>query len=138
MSAEVPSRQLNIQYLDLTDCLGLSDEGLHTVVQTCPALNFLYLRRCVMVSGEFRFSFPWNQLIYTCLILSDAGIKYIPSYCTQLRELSVSDCTQVTDFGVYEVAKLGASLRYLSVAKCDQVSDAGIKQVARYCHRLRY
>ena len=56
MSAEVPSRQLNIQYLDLTDCLGLSDEGLHTVVQTCPALNFLYLRRCVMVSGEFFFS----------------------------------------------------------------------------------
>jgi hypothetical protein len=59
MSAEVPSRQLNIQYLDLTDCLGLSDEGLHTVVQTCPALNFLYLRRCVMVSGEFSSLIIW-------------------------------------------------------------------------------
>lgn len=61
----------------------------------------------------------------------------MPSFCSQLRELSVSDCSQVTDFGLYELAKLGATLRYLSVAKCDQVSDAGLKVLSRRCYKLR-
>lgn len=62
----------------------------------------------------------------------------MPSFCTALRELSVSDCVNITDFGLYELAKLGATLRYLSVAKCDQVSDAGLKVIARRCYKLRY
>lgn len=62
----------------------------------------------------------------------------MPSFCTGLRELSVSDCVNITDFGLYELAKLGSTLRYLSVAKCDQVSDAGLKVIARRCYKLRY
>ena len=62
-----------------------------------------------------------NNLFAIILIL-DAGIKFVPSFCSGLRELSVSDCTQVTDFGLYELAKLGATLRYLSVAKCVRVN----------------
>merc|ERR1712071_599032 len=57
---------------------------------------------------------------------------------TALRELSISDCLQVTDFGMYELARLGSNLRYLSVAKCDQISDAGIKHIGRHCYKLRY
>ena len=81
------------------------------------------------------------MIIYSCLVIysfSDIGIKYVSSYCLQLRELSISDCSQITDFGLYELAKLGPNLRYLSVAKCDQISDAGVKQIARLCYKLRY
>lgn len=112
------TRQLYIQYLDLTDCQLLDDNGLKTIVRNCPQLTHLYLRRCVQIT--------------------DAGVKHVASYCVALRELSVSDCLQVTDFGMYELAKLGPNLRYLSVAKCDQVSDAGIRQIARHCYKLRY
>lgn len=78
-------------------------------------------------------------LIFRFIFFSpDAGIKFVPSFCSALKELSVSDCHQVTDFGLYELAKLGALLRYLSVAKCDQVSDAGLKVIARRCYKLRY
>lgn len=62
----------------------------------------------------------------------------MPSFCISLKELSVSDCVNITDFGLYELAKLGAALRYLSVAKCDRVSDAGLKVIARRCYKLRY
>ncbi|KAF2352175.1 Leucine-rich repeat [Trinorchestia longiramus] len=112
------SRQLYLQYLDMTDCYGLHDPGLKVIVRNCPQLLHLYLRRCINIT--------------------DVGIKHIASYCQTLREASISDCVQVTDFGMYELAKLGPNLRYLSVAKCDQISDAGIKQIARHCYKLRY
>uniref|UniRef100_A0A6A7G4H0 F-box/LRR-repeat protein 7 n=3 Tax=Hirondellea gigas TaxID=1518452 RepID=A0A6A7G4H0_9CRUS len=112
------SRQLYLQYLDLTDCFGLRDQGLHVIVRNCPQLLHLYLRRCINIT--------------------DVGIKYVASYCQVVREVSISDCVRVTDFGMYELAKLGPNLRYLSVAKCDQISDVGIKQIARHCYKLRY
>ncbi|XP_031626807.1 F-box/LRR-repeat protein 7 isoform X2 [Contarinia nasturtii] len=113
-----PPRRLLLQFLDLTDCYGIDDSGLKTIVKNCPQLVYLYLRRCTQIT--------------------DYGLKFVPSFCTALRELSVSDCVNITDFGLYELAKLGATLRYLSVAKCDQVSDAGLKVIARRCYKLRY
>ncbi|GAB6022872.1 hypothetical protein CHUAL_006969 [Chamberlinius hualienensis] len=115
---QLPSRQLFIQYLDLTDCHSLEDPGLKVMVRNCPQLSHLYLRRCIRIT--------------------DVGMKYVASYCVTLRELSVSDCSQLTDFGLYELAKLGPNLRYMSVAKCERMSDAGIKQIARHCYKLRY
>ncbi|XP_072402785.1 uncharacterized protein [Diabrotica undecimpunctata] len=113
-----PPRKLQLQYLDLSDCIAVQDSGLLIIVRNAPQLAYLYLRRCVQIT--------------------DAGLKYIPSFCSGLRELSVSDCSNITDFGLYELAKLGATLRYLSVAKCDQVSDAGLKVIAKKCYKLRY
>ncbi|CAH1153660.1 unnamed protein product [Phaedon cochleariae] len=117
-SGPEPPRRLQLQYLDLTDCVAVQDSGLMVIVRNCPQLSYLYLRRCVQIT--------------------DAGLKYVPSFCSCLRELSVSDCASITDFGLYELAKLGAALRYLSVAKCDQVSDAGLKVIAKKCYKLRY
>jgi len=111
-------KQLQLQYLDLTDCPSVQDSDLKLIVQSCPHISYLYLRRCLQIT--------------------DSGLKYLPSFCSGLRELSVSDCTNVTDFGLYELAKLGPILRYLSVAKCEQVSDAGLKLVVRRCYKLRY
>ena len=71
-------------------------------------------------------------------VFADIGIKYLTSYCLHLKELSISDCSQITDFALYELAKLGPTLRYLSVAKCDQISDAGVKEISRLCYKLRY
>lgn len=42
----------HLQYLDLTDCLSLEDAGLKMVVETCPQLLYLFLRRCTSVTGE--------------------------------------------------------------------------------------
>lgn len=52
------SRRLQIQYLDLTDCFPLDDNGLRTVVQNCPQLVYLYLRRCTQITGWLFHSVP--------------------------------------------------------------------------------
>lgn len=50
-----PPRRLLLQYLDLTDCCSINDEGLKTIVVNCPQLVYLYLRRCVQITGECRW-----------------------------------------------------------------------------------
>lgn len=48
-----PPRRLLLQFLDLTDCCALDDHGLKIVVQNCPQLVYLYLRRCTQISGKY-------------------------------------------------------------------------------------
>lgn len=137
-----PQLYLQLQYLDLTDCVSLEDTGIQMIVRSCAQLTCLYLRRCAHITGRMIVTLivscvPFVYLLFL-LFYTDLGVKYLASYCTALRELSISDCVQVTDFGMYELARLGPNLRYLSVAKCDQISDAGIKQIGRHCYKLRY
>lgn len=45
-------RRLLLQFLDLTDCYAIDDTGLKTIVQNCPQLVYLYLRRCTQITGN--------------------------------------------------------------------------------------
>ena len=47
-----PQLFLQLQYLDLTDCVGLGDAGVQMIVRSCAQLNCLYLRRCIHVTGK--------------------------------------------------------------------------------------
>ena len=50
----LPTRRLDhLQYLDLTDCASLEDSGLKMVVESCPQLLYLFLRRCTSITGKF-------------------------------------------------------------------------------------
>jgi hypothetical protein len=51
-----PPRRLLLQYLDLTDCHAVEDGGLRVIVRNCPQLAYLYLRRCVQITGK-----AWSQ-----------------------------------------------------------------------------
>ncbi len=42
---------LPLQFLDMSDCARLDDTSLRLVVESCPQLQFLYLRRCTQISG---------------------------------------------------------------------------------------
>ena len=51
----LPLRRLDhLQYLDLTDCVSLEDSGLKMVVETCPQLLYLFLRRCTALTGKLK------------------------------------------------------------------------------------
>ncbi len=43
----------NLQFLDLTDCVSLEDSGVKMVVETCPQLLYLFMRRCSNITGGF-------------------------------------------------------------------------------------
>ena len=48
----VPGRCLNLQFVDLTDCVRLMDAGLHLIAKNSPHLRQLYLRRCINITGR--------------------------------------------------------------------------------------
>lgn len=49
---EVLQRRFLLQYLDLTDCVSIDDCSLQNIVRHCPSLVYLYLRRCVQITGK--------------------------------------------------------------------------------------
>lgn len=48
------NRRMQLQYLDLTDCVIVQDGGLRIIVQNCPQLAYLYLRRCIQITGMYQ------------------------------------------------------------------------------------
>ena len=58
--APPPSPSLNLQFLDLTDCVRLMDAGLHLIAKNSPHLRQLYLRRCINITGK---------IYYHCLMM---------------------------------------------------------------------
>ena len=46
-------RQLGLTWLDLTDCVSVEDSGLKMIVEACPQLQYLFLRRCVNITGHY-------------------------------------------------------------------------------------
>ncbi|KAJ8982078.1 hypothetical protein NQ317_015590 [Molorchus minor] len=128
----------SVERVHITNGAKLSDRSLLLLARRCPELTHLQLQGCNNITNNALFEVATRCNNLQHLDVTDAGLKFVPSFCSGLRELSVSDCSNLTDFGLYELAKLGATLRYLSVAKCDQVSDAGLKVIARKCYKLRY
>lgn len=64
------SRQLYLQYLDMTDCYALEDQGLKVIVKNCPQLLHLYLRRCINITGKSivsTFLLFWLDFLFTLL-----------------------------------------------------------------------
>lgn len=46
------TRRPPVEYIDLTDCGNVTDAGLCALLHTCPSLQYLYLRRCTLVTGN--------------------------------------------------------------------------------------
>lgn len=61
-----PPRRLHLQYLDLTDCPALENAGLKVIVRNNPQLAYLYLRRCVQITGKQKNSLISNKKHTLC------------------------------------------------------------------------
>lgn len=96
-SSSRPQLYLQLQYLDLTDCMSLEDTGIQMIVRSCARLTCLYLRRCVHTTGK-EFLNEGIAVVkkdlksFNLFHLLDLGVKYLASYCPAFRELSISDC----------------------------------------------
>ena len=65
-------RQLGLTSLDLTDCVSVEDSGLKMIVETCPQLQYLFLRRCVNLTGDFIYHIPPTLEQRRLVLLRDA------------------------------------------------------------------
>ena len=63
LPAQPERRLLNLQFLDLTDCTSLEDSGLKMIVECCPQLLYLFMRRCSTLTGK-NFHISTNSRLF--------------------------------------------------------------------------
>eukprot|EP01042_Synura_sphagnicola_P003285 gene3285-4066_t len=131
--------------LDFTNCSKLDDIGLSTVAGGCWKLERLILRNCVCISdtGVGRVSRACNRLkvldLHGCVMVGEFGdhaLKDIGAFCTDLRELDMTECKHVQDAGLRAVAVGCPLLRVLRLSGCDGVTGAGLRALSKHCRNL--
>eukprot|EP00899_Mesostigma_viride_P022921 jgi/Mesvir1/3813/Mv25733-RA.1 len=94
---------------DDQDAWGISaGHGLRALARGCRQLQVLWI--------------PGSNVEY-------AGLKGLADCCTQLQQLDISRCEEVTDDGLNAIAKIAHRLKYLNVSHCPNVSHNGLAQV---------
>lgn len=67
--------------------------------------------------------------------ITDASIQKISEKCTNLRQLCVSKCTELTDHSLIALAQHNPMLNTLEVAGCQQFTDLGFQALGRVSER---
>lgn len=106
----------NLQRLTLTD-IQLHDETLNDIAGRCRSLTD------VEISGST------SQV-------SDNGILFLVTACTDLHNLRLSENAIITDRGLAHIAAHSPNLRALDVSNCTKITVAGIRVIFAGCQEL--
>ena len=105
------SPHLPLQFLDMSDCSRLDDTSLRLVVESCPQLQFLYLRRCTQISG---------QSMAKSLKLAELGLRNFFDFATSDNATTYSINKDLCGTLKYEIClllqvEIEVSIQYLAV-----------------------
>ncbi|XP_024515660.1 EIN3-binding F-box protein 1 [Selaginella moellendorffii] len=132
-----------VQHLDLCGISKLSDTGLLAFLETSgSSLVFLNLSDCVELTdkaivGVSRKCFELQTVILDgCVKVSDKSVGVLASQCRSLQELDVSNCS-ITDDGIVAVViSVGPTLKTLSLSGCSRVTDESLPTIQKMCDSL--
>lgn len=160
---------LQLAYLEdliLVGCLGIDDDGLASLKESCGTMRTLDLSNCqnishIGLSNMTRGAGYLHQLALSygaavtvdvvkclqnfsmlqCLKLdgcdvTSSALKMIGNWCGSLRELSLIKCSGVTDEGISAIAKRHTELRKLGITCCRKITSFAIDCVTRSCTSL--
>jgi F-box/leucine-rich repeat protein 2/20 len=112
----IPPRKL--KYLDLTQCLNISNHGIRKLVNNIPKMQRLKLSMCRGVVDE-----TLVQLLPTTPVLTGLDLGELEQLTSAvLHSLASSPCAR--------------HLRYLRVTDCNKIDDTGMLAVLRSCTNL--
>ncbi|XP_042128840.1 F-box and leucine-rich repeat protein 13 isoform X3 [Peromyscus maniculatus bairdii] len=141
-----------INHIYMVDCKALTDSSLKsmsvlkqlTVLNltncvSCPNLHYLSLRNCEHLT-DLAIECISGMLSLVSVDLSGTLISNeslnILSRHRKLRELSLSECANITDIGIRAYCKTSLFLEHLDISYCRQLSDDIIKTVAIFCTHI--
>ncbi|CAM9365607.1 unnamed protein product [Lampetra fluviatilis] len=107
----------NLQDLNLSECMGLTDQMVAIVAEGCRSLLYL-------------------NLAYTNI--GDGSLRALARFCLPLQYLSLAYCCKFTDKGLrYLATRTGCRrLLYLDLSGCTQTSVDAFQSIATNCHGL--
>ncbi len=101
----------NLQSLKLFRCLGVTDAGIQAVVRASTKLKSLNMDQCNVTDAWL----PQEE----CVVL------------TQLEDVSIEFCENISDDGVVAIATRLCNLRSLNISWCRNVSDASLVSITK-------
>mmetsp|Transcript_26481 Transcript_26481/g.50012 ORF Transcript_26481/g.50012 Transcript_26481/m.50012 type:complete len:343 (-) Transcript_26481:492-1520(-) len=104
---------LQLQKLNLNACQKVGDNGVIALVKGEAGAHLQFL------------SLYWN------LRVTDAILEAIGERCSQLTDLNLSGCKQISDVGMCSLAKGKPDLLRLNVTRCPKVKDSGLLAAIR-------
>ncbi|XP_052576932.1 dynein regulatory complex subunit 6 [Peromyscus californicus insignis] len=130
---------VRIRELNLTNCSLLGDASIVRLSERCPNLHYLSLRNCEHLT-DLAIECISGMLSLVSIDLSGTLISNeslnILSRHRKLRELSLSECANITDVGIRAYCKTSLFLEHLDISYCRQLSDDIIKTVAIFCTHI--
>lgn len=105
-----------LQYLNLSFCQGIAQEGIESVAKQCPSLEILMLVECAKIT--------------------DHVVLVITHHLKRIKILDVQNCYQLTDESLDSLSNCH-TLRYLDVSGCTKMSLGQVRQVQKKIPLLR-
>ncbi|KAF4149220.1 IQ calmodulin-binding motif-containing protein [Phytophthora infestans] len=138
---------LQLRRLELSGCLRISDRAIVRIARSSPHLEYIALDRPIGVRGLEHLTDSSCSALGGCpnlrvvllsgsSALTDAGVQWMASRCTQLTRLDLSGAIGLTDA---TCAALGANCPELMSLKMNGVkgiSDVGLRLLAAGCWKL--
>ncbi|KAJ6709256.1 F-BOX SKP2A-LIKE PROTEIN [Salix koriyanagi] len=108
----------DLQDLDLSKSLKLSDLSLYALAHGFPNLTKLN------ISG--------------CTAFSDVSLEYLTEFCRKLKILNLCGCVKgATDRALQAIGRNCSQLQSLNLGWCENVGDVGVRSLAYGCPDLR-
>lgn len=138
--------QPNMNSLNMTDCVQVSDVGLWSISRHCANIRHLSLSGCHQISNiGLRSIALKNAFIITlnfnyCHLLDDIALTVIAGGCWRIENLYLRGCLGITDNGVSRLVTSMDVLKILDLNGCINVGeygDHGIKEIGAHCGLLK-
>ncbi|KAM6293071.1 LOW QUALITY PROTEIN: F-box and leucine-rich repeat protein 13 [Porphyrio hochstetteri] len=128
-----------LRELNLTNCIPVTDASVTEIPQRCHELTYLNPRYCENVTeAGIRALGLMSSLIsidVSGTSVSDTGLGVL-GWHGKIKELSISECKNISDTGIQEFCKGIKDLEYFHVPYCPQLTDEAVKAMALHHHRL--
>ncbi|XP_028644999.1 dynein regulatory complex subunit 6 isoform X2 [Grammomys surdaster] len=130
---------MRLRELNLANCSLLGDASVIRLSERCPNLHYLNLRNCEHLTDlAIEYIASMLSLISIDLsgtLISNEGMAILSRH-RKLREVSLSECVNITDFGIRAYCKTSLVLEHLDVSYCTRLTDDIIKTIAIFCTRI--
>uniref|UniRef100_A0A0N4ZCZ7 F-box domain-containing protein n=1 Tax=Parastrongyloides trichosuri TaxID=131310 RepID=A0A0N4ZCZ7_PARTI len=110
---DISTRFINLEYLNISNCSTINDNGIMILSQSLRSLKTLE-----MAGGE---------------LLSDLSIQFVARFCKQIKKLDIEDCSSLTDNSLYYISKGLFNLEHLVLSHCEGITNNGIRILAEGC-----
>ena len=126
--------------LNLSGCVGISDEGFLELLSACRELKELSgVPKHINANALMSIARTCNGLrslsVPRCDVTDDV-LELLGQHLTNLTTINLEDCDKVTDKGLEHLAKGCPGLVDVNLSECDTITHAGIKCLLERCSQL--